>query len=106
MDIIKQGTTPSFICEYDPETALVTDIQSAVLSITNDGRVTHHMLDELTVYALDNSIAYTFSQEETLAFEADTLVEMELHVLMNNDRSCSAEIKAICRGSQYKEVLT
>ena len=105
MEIIKQGTTPSFICEFDSETALVTDIQQAVLSITNDEKVTHHMLNELTVNSLANVVSYQFSQEETLAFKADTNVTMELHILMNDKRSCVAEVKAVVRKSQYDEVL-
>lgn len=105
MEIIKQGTTPSFICEFDPETALVTDIQQAVLSITNDGKVTHHMLNALTVNSLANVVSYQFSQEETLAFKADTNVTMELHILMNDKRSCVAEVEAVVRKSQYDEVL-
>lgn len=105
MDTIKRGTTPSFICRFDPEQALVTDIQSAVLSVQNGDTVTHHMLDELTVYALDNSIAYTFSQEETLAFKADTRVIMELHILLNDDRKCAAELEAVVRRSLYNEVM-
>lgn len=105
MNVIKQGTTPSFICEFDPETALVTDIESAVLSIDNDGKVTHHMLDELNVNSLANVVSYQFSQEETLAFKADTNVTMELHILMNDKRSCVAEVNAVVRKSQYDEVL-
>lgn len=105
MDIIKQGTTPSFICTFKPETALVNDVQSAVFSVTNDNVVAHHMLNELSVNVLDNSISYTFSQEETLAFKPDTKVSMELHVLMSDLRSCVSEKEAIVRKSQYDEVL-
>lgn len=105
MNVIKQGTTPSFICEFDPETALVTDIESAVFSVTNDNAVTHYMLADLNVNSLANAISYSFSQEETLAFKADTNVTMELHILMNDKRSCVAEVNAVVRKSQYDEVL-
>lgn len=105
MYIIKQGTTPTFICSFDPDDASVSDISSAVFSVTNEGTTVHHMLEDLTVNALANTISYCFSQEETLAMKEFTDVYLELHVLLNDKRECAADIKALCRNSQYKEVL-
>lgn len=106
MTVIKKGTTPSFICVFDPDTASVRDIQSAVFSVRNSGTVTHHLASDLLIDASANTVSYHFSQEETLAWDADTRVEMELHVLMNDNRTCVAENQAVVRASQYEEVLT
>lgn len=105
MEFIKRGNNVDFIISFDPQTALVTNISSAVLSVRNDGNQIDIPLSDLTISTQENKIIYSFSQEQTLSFKADSKVWIELAVLMNDKRQCVVRKCYAVTDALYNEVL-
>lgn len=105
MEFIKRGNNVDFIVSFDPQTALVTNISSAVLSVRNDVNQIDIPLSDLTVSTQENKIIYSFSQEQTLAFKANSKVRIELAVLMNDKRQCVVRKEYGVLDALYNEVL-
>lgn len=68
-DIILQGTTPSLEIPIDANKYFTVDTMIAVeLTFIIDGNLTIKSLSDVSISVESNSFFYTFTEEETLAF--------------------------------------
>lgn len=84
-DIIR-GTTPYLVYEIDREEALVTDITNAKITLRHIGNVTVKGYEDLIINEEANTIAYHFTQGDTLALHAGKELVATLHVMVGEER--------------------
>lgn len=88
MDSILQGTTPTLTIELDPEDLNVNAIAALKFVMKQRNTVTEYNLSDVTVDVEENTISYRFTEEETFAFIADTLLFVQLRFLMVDGSIC------------------
>lgn len=75
---ILQGTTPSLEIQIAESDFSVSDVTKLELTIANGSSVAIHDLTEVAVDADENTITYTFTEEETLALKANDMLWYQL----------------------------
>lgn len=83
MDSILQGTTPTLTIEIDTEDFSVSDIVGLELAVKQQNTVTRYGLSDVTLDTEENTISYTFSEEETLAFIPDILLFVQARFILS-----------------------
>ena len=81
MSEILQGTTPSLEIIISKTDFLVSDITKLEFTIRHNGIVSIHDLSEVTLDAERNSVAYLFTEIETLAMNPKQPIEYQLRFM-------------------------
>lgn len=88
MEQIVRGTTPSLIIDFSEVPEFpdfnVEDISSAALVIKRRTQRLELGLADMSVE--DNKLSYHFTQEQTLAFTADEIITLDMHIVVNGER--------------------
>ena len=88
MEQIVRGTTPSLIIDFSSVTEIpdfsVEDISAASLVIKRRTERKELGLADMSVE--DNKLSYHFTQEQTLAFRAGELINLDMHIVVNGER--------------------
>ena len=88
MEQIVRGTTPSLIIDFSGVTEIpdfsVEDISAASLVIKRRTERLELGLADMSVE--DNTLSYHFTQEQTLAFTAGELINLDMHIVVNGER--------------------
>ena len=91
MDSILQGTTPTLTIAIDPTDFSVGDIVALELAVKQKTNVTLYGLSDVTVDPDANTISYTFTQAETLAFVPGVWLTVQLRVCFADGNICGSE---------------
>ena len=81
MDSILQGTTPTLTISIDPTDFSVSNIVALEFTFKQKNNITVHTLQDVTVDTTANTVSYTFTQAETLAFIPDVLLSVQLRFM-------------------------
>jgi hypothetical protein len=85
MDSIIRGTTPSLVVDFSGITAFtVSDITAVALTVKQRTKTDVYGLEDMEVG--DSSLAYHWTQEETLAMKAGDSIKVDMHVTANGER--------------------
>lgn len=85
LDVIVRGTTPSLIVDLSEVADFsVGDISAISLVIKHRTGKIELGLDDFAV--LQNALSYHFTQAQTLAFTADEILTLDMHVVANGER--------------------
>ena len=106
MDSIIRGTTPSLIVDFSGVTAFtISDITAVALTVKQRTREDVYGLEDMEVG--DSSLAYHWTQEETLAMKAGDLIKVDMHVTANGERYKILGVPSTLRveATLYNEVL-
>lgn len=79
MGSILQGTTPIFKCRI-PQEVPVNTIDALELTIRNAGTLSIYHLDDVVIDSEDNTINRLFTEDETLALDADKPIHWQLRL--------------------------
>jgi len=86
-----RGTTPT-INVVLPEAISMSEISALWLTMTQEGReILNKTFDAFS--SEGQTLSVTLTQEETLSFEADSDVDMQLRLLMTDGRALASKIK-------------
>ncbi len=88
MDSILQGTTPTLTIAIDPTDFAVSNIVALELAVKQQNNVTVYNIFDVTIDPVANTIAYTFTEAETLAFIPDAWVSVQLRFLFADGNIC------------------
>ena len=91
MDSILQGTTPTLTIAVDPTDFSVGDIVALELAVKQKTNVTLYGLSDVTVDPVANTVSYTFTQAETLAFVPGVWVTVQLRAGFADGNICGTE---------------
>lgn len=91
MDSILQGTTPTLTIAIDPTDFAVSDIVALELAVKQKTNITLYGLSDVTVDPDANTISYTFTQAETLAFIPGVWLSVQLRVCFADGNICGSE---------------
>ena len=80
MDSILQGTTPTLTIAINPTDFSVGDIVTLELAVKQKTNITLYGLLDVRVDPTANTISYTFTEAETLAFVPGVWVTVQLRV--------------------------
>lgn len=92
MNDILQGTTPTLTIQIDPADFAVTDIVALELAVKQQNNVISHGLTDVTIDAAGNSVSYTFTEAETLAFVPDVLLRAQARFMLTDGNICGTDI--------------
>ena len=92
MKSILQGTTPTLTLEFEPADLSVANIVGLEFAIKQQQTVTVYGLSDVTLDAEENTISYTFSEEETLAFVPDILLFVQARVILSDGNIVGTEL--------------
>jgi hypothetical protein len=81
MDNILQGTTPTITISIDPTDFSVSDVIALEFTTKQKNNISVYGLQDVTVDTNANTVSYTFSQAETLAFIPDVLLSVQLRFM-------------------------
>jgi hypothetical protein len=81
MDNILQGTTPTITIAIDPTDFAVSDVIALEFSFKQKNNISVYGLQDVTVDTTANTVSYTFTQAETLAFIPDILLSVQLRFM-------------------------
>lgn len=111
---IVQGTTPLFEFEFDPEDGISLDnesLQSLVVTFKQEKgacvekKITQGINEE-NIWVEDDILKIQLTQEDTLSFREDKIVEIQLKILNKNGNvSLSDTYYALIQKALNKEVL-
>lgn len=91
MVTIVRGTTPLFSVDFsnipDYPNFNINGITSVSLIFKRRSGKIEKGLSDLIVDGNTNTLSYHFTQEETLAFIADEIITVDMHVVINGERS-------------------
>lgn len=88
MDSILQGTTPTLTIAIDPTDFAVSDIVALEFAVKQKKTVSVYGLPDVTLDPVANTISYTFTEVETLAFIPDILLSVQLRFLFADGTIC------------------
>lgn len=91
MDSILQGTTPTLTIAIDPTDFAVSDIVALELAVKQKTNITLYDLSDVTLDPAANTISYTFTQAETLAFVPGVWLTVQLCVGFADGNICGSE---------------
>ena len=106
IDCIVRGTTPSLIVDFSGVTAFtVSDITAVALTVKQRTREDVYGLEDMEVG--DSSLAYHWTQEETLAMKAGESIKVDMHVTAKGERYKVLGVPSTLRveTTLYNEVL-
>lgn len=78
MSSILQGTTPVLTITIDTNDFYVSDITALELTFKNNENTTIHGLSDVVLDSTDNTIAYQFTESETLALTPGMFLKYQL----------------------------
>lgn len=81
MDSILQGTTPTITIAIDPTDFSVSDIVALEFTTKQKSNISVYNLQDVTLDPAANTVSYTFTQAETLAFIPDVLLSVQLRFM-------------------------
>ena len=67
-EIILQGTTPSLVITVDPDDFFIDSPSKIELYVQNGGHLVTYTGEDLTIDTEENTVAYSFTEAETAAF--------------------------------------
>lgn len=79
--MILQGTTPTITITVDDTEVALSDIAGVELCFSYPGNTLIKTEDDVTIDTTENTIAYTFTEAETLAFPAGGQVFWQLRLV-------------------------
>lgn len=83
--IIVRGTTPSLIVDFSDITDFaVAEITAAAFIIKRREETVEFGLSDLIIS--ENTLAYHWTQEQTLAYKAGEFLSLDFHVVANGER--------------------
>ena len=88
MDSILQGTTPTLTIAIDPTDFEVSNIVALEFTVKQKTNVSIYGLSDVTLDTEENTISYTFTEAETLAFIPDILLTVQLRFLFADGSIC------------------
>lgn len=91
MDSILQGTTPTLTIAIDPADFSVSDIVVLELAVKQKSNITLYGLSDVTLDPDANTISYTFTEVETLAFIPGVWLTVQLRVGFADGNICGSE---------------
>jgi len=106
MDSIVRGTTPSLIVDFSGVTAFtVSDITAVALTVKQRTKTDVYGLEDMEVG--DSSLAYHWTQVETLAMKTGEIIAVDMHVTANGERYKILGVPSSLRveNTLYNEVL-
>lgn len=84
-DVIVRGTTPSLIVDFsDIADFSVADISAVSLIIKRRTEKIELGLSDMIISG--DTLAYHFTQEQTLGFTAGEIITVDLHIVANGER--------------------
>lgn len=104
--VIVRGTTPSLIVDFSGVTAFtVSDITAVALTVKQRTITDTYTLDDMEIG--ESTLAYHWTQEETLAMRSGEAIEVDMHVTANGERYKILGVPSILRveNTLYNEVL-
>jgi len=84
MKSILQGTTPTLTLEFESADLSVANIVGLEFAIKQQQTVTVYGLSDVTLDTEENTISYTFSEEETLGFTPDILLFVQARAILSD----------------------
>lgn len=106
MDSIVRGTTPSLVVDFSGVTAFtVSDITAVALTVKQRTKTDVYGLEDMEVG--DSSLAYHWTQQETLSMKAGDSIKVDMHVTANGERYKILGVPSTLRveNTLYNEVL-
>jgi len=91
MDSILQGTTPTLTIPINPTDFSVSDIVALELAVKQKNNIALYGLSDVRVDPDANTISYTFTEAETLAFVSGVWVTVQLRVGFADGNICGSE---------------
>lgn len=91
MDSILQGTTPTLTLEFEPADLSVANIVGLEFAVKQQKTVAVYGLSDVTLDTEENSISYTFSEEETLAFIPDCFLFVQARMILSDGNIVGTE---------------
>ena len=88
---ILQGTTPTLTLEFDTEDLSVANIVGLEFAVKQKETVTVYGLSDVTLDSEGNTLSYTFSEEETLAFVPDCLLFVQARMVLSDGNIVGTE---------------
>lgn len=84
-NVLVRGTTPSLIVDFSDITDFaVAEITAAAFTIKRREGTEQFGLSDLIIS--ENTLAYHWTQEQTLAYKTGEFLSLDLHVLANGER--------------------
>ena len=84
-DVIVRGTTPQLIVDLsDVADISVSDISAVSLVIKRRTEKIELSLEDFAVS--ENALSYHFTQAQTLAFTANEIITLDMHIVANGER--------------------
>lgn len=105
-NVIVRGTTPSLIVDFSSIAEFrVSDIEEAALTFRRKAQLDTYSLSDLDVS--ETSLAYHWSQEQTLDMTAGERIEVDLHIRVNGERYKVRGVPPVLKveNALYEEVL-
>lgn len=91
MNSILQGTTPTLTIAIDPTDFAVSDIVALELRIKQKNNLTIYNLPDVTLDPAANTVAYHFSEVETLALLPDIWFNVQLRFWFADGNICGTD---------------
>lgn len=88
MESILQGTTPTLTIAINPTDFSVSDIVALELRIKQKNVVNIYSLSDVTIDTTANTVSYTFTEAETLAFVPDVNLTVQLRFWFPDGTIC------------------
>lgn len=91
MNSILQGTTPTLTIAIDPTDFSVENIVALELAVKQKSNISVYDLSDVSIDPAANTVSYTFTEEETLAFIPDILLFVQLRFLFPDGTICGTD---------------
>lgn len=91
MDSILRGTTPTLTIAIDPTDFAVSDIVALELAVKQKTNITLYDLSDVTLDTTENTVSYTFTEAETLAYVPGVWLSVQLRVRFADGNICGSE---------------
>lgn len=104
--VIVRGTTPSLIVDFSGVDAFtVSDITAVALTVKQRSREDVYTLDDMEIG--ESTLAYHWTQQETLSMKAREIITVDMHVTANGERYKILGVPSSLRveNTLYNEVL-
>lgn len=105
-NVLVRGTTPSLIVDFSDITNFaVSDITAVALTVKQRTKTDTYTLDDMEIG--ESTLAYHWTQEETLAMKAGEIITVDMHVTANGERYKILGVPSSLRveNTLYNEVL-
>ena len=82
--MILQGTTPTLTITVNAEELLLADVTEIELTFQSGTNITQKFMADLTIDTEANTVSYTFTEEETLALSAESILVWQVRFKLQN----------------------